>query len=191
MKPTIISLITFLLLGCAAAGIPYTNDPMTKLNYAYQLMGSQGRGLAAEKLGLEALTELEKSNDIYGVAEAHIFLGLFYKNRSYREHKDFYEKHNEYDPTASKSIKHFELAAKAFEEDGDYWGVSKALFAMGNAYLTDNDKLLGCSKFTQSLEVYKSDKNVFVGRVHPHNPAFETYEAMVKGFIEKHCAIGV
>ena len=40
MKLTIISLITLFLLGCAAAGVPYTSDPMTKLNYAYQLMGT-------------------------------------------------------------------------------------------------------------------------------------------------------
>ena len=33
--------------------------------------------------------------------------------------------------------------AKAFEEDGDYWGVSKALFSMGNAYGTDNDYVNG------------------------------------------------
>lgn len=191
MKLTMILLITLLLLGCAASGVPYTNDPMTKLNYAYQLMGTEGRGIAAEKLGLEALAELEKSKNTYGVAEAHTFLGLFYKNRSYREHKDFYVKHNEYDATASKSIKHFELAAKAFEEDGDYWGVSKALFSMGNAYLTDNDKVNGCAKFTESLEIYKSDKNVFVGRVHPHNPAYKTYDKMVEVFIKKHCASGV
>jgi TPR repeat protein len=191
MKLTIISFVTLFLLGCAAAGVPYTNDPMTKLNYAYQLMGTQGRGLAAEKLGLEALSDFEKSKNLYGEAEAHTFLGLFYKNQSYREHEDFYTKHNEYDPTASKSIQHFELAAKAFEKDGDYWGVSKALFSMGNAYLTDNDKVNGCAKFSESLNIYKSDKNVFVGRVHPHNPAFESYEAMVESFIEKHCKIGV
>ncbi|MDO6569088.1 hypothetical protein Q4561_18595 [Alteromonas sp. 1_MG-2023] len=188
MKLTVVSLITLFLLGCAAAGVPYSNDSMTKLDNAYQLMGTQGRGLAAEKLGLQALAELEESNNTYGVAEAHTFLGLFYKNESYREHKVFYEKYNEYDPTASKSIHHFELAAKAFEEDGDYWGVSKALFSMGNAYLTDNDNANGCSKFQESLNIYQSDKNVYVGRVHPHNPAFESYEAMVKSFIEKHCA---
>ena len=188
MKLTIISLITLFLLGCAAAGVPYTNDPMTKLNYAYQLMETQGRGLAAEKLGLEALVDLEKSNNIYGVAEAHIFLGLFYKNRSYREHKDFYEKHDEYDETASKSIKHFELAVKAFEDDGDYWGVSKALFSMGNAYGTDNDYVNGCIKFKESLSIYKSDKNVFKGRIHPHNRAFKSFDAMIEYFISKYCA---
>lgn len=188
MKLTIISLITVFLLGCAAGGVPYTSDPMTKLNYAYQLMGIQGRGLAAEKLGLEALADLEKSKDVYGIAEAHTFLGLFYKNRSYREHKNFYIKHNEYDPTASTSIKHFELAVQAFEADGDYWGVSKALFEMGNAYLTDNDAVNGCSKFNESLTIYLSDKNVFKGRVHPHNPAFKTFDEMVEKFIEKYCA---
>ena len=143
MKLTVISIISLFLLGCAAAGVPYTSDPMKKLDYAYQLMATQGRGLAAEKLGLEALSDLNKSNNVYGEAEAHIFLGLFYKNRSYREHKEFYIKYNEYDPTASKSIKHFEQAAKAFKKDGDYWGVSKALFSMGNAYVTDKDYVNG------------------------------------------------
>ena len=191
MKLTIISLITMFLLGCAAAGVPYTSDPMTKLDYAYQLMGTQGRGLAAEKLGLEALADLEKSKNTYGVAEAHTFLGLFYKNRSYREHKEFYIKHNEYDSTASKSVKHFKLAAKAFEEDGDYWGVSKALFSMGNAYGTENDNVNRCLKYNESITTYKSDKNVFVGRVHPHNPAFDSYEAMVQSFIKKYCESGI
>lgn len=191
MKLTIIPLVTLLLLGCAAAGVPYTSDPMTKLNYAYQLMETQGRGIAAEKLGLEALADLEKSNNTYGVAEAHTFLGLFYKSKSYREHKEFYIKHNEYDPTASQSVKHFELAAKAFEEDSDYWGVSKALFSMGNAYGTDNDYVNGCIKFKESLAVYNSDKNVFKGRVHPHNPAFESFDAMIESFITKYCESGV
>jgi hypothetical protein len=191
MKLTIISIISLFLLGCVAAGVPYTNDPMTKLDYAYQLMNAEGRGLAAEKLGLEALADLEKSNNVYGVAEANTFLGLFYKNNSYRYHKEFYVSHNEYDPTAGKSIKHFGLAAKAFEKDGDYWGVSKALFAMGNAFATDNDYVNACAKFNESLVTYKSDKNVFKGRVHPHNPAYESFDAMIEAFISKHCASGV
>jgi hypothetical protein len=191
MKLTIVSLITLILLGCAAAGVPYTNDPMTKLNYAYQLMNTEGRGLAAEKLGLEALADLEKSNNVYGVAEAYTFLGLFYKNSSYRYHKEFYISHNEYDPTAGKSIQHFKLAAKSFEKDGDYWGVSKALFSMGNAFATDNDYVTACAKFNESLSTYRSDKNVFKGRVHPHNPAYKTYDTMIEAFISKHCTSGV
>jgi lipoprotein NlpI len=178
MKLTIIALFTLLLLGCSVAGIPYTSDPMTKLEYGYQLMNIQGRGLAAEKLGLEALTDFEKSNDIYGIAEAYTYLGLYYKNKSYRERKAFYVKHNEYDPTATKSIKYFELAAKAFEKDDDYWGVSKVLFAMGNAYGTDKDNVNSCIKNKKSLIVYKNykrDNNSFKGRGHSYNPAYKSY----------------
>jgi hypothetical protein len=191
MKLTVISIISLFLLGCAAAGVPYTSDPMKKLDYAYQLMNTQGRGLAAEKLGLEALSDLKMSKNLYGVAEAHTFLGLFYKNRSYREHREFYIKHNEYDPTASKSIKHFELAAKAFEEGGDYWGVSKAFFSMGNAYGTEQDDVNRCAKYKESLSIYRSDKNVFKGRIHPHNPAFKSFDAMIESFIAKYCESGV
>ena len=191
MKLTIISIITMLLLGCSAAGVPYTNDPMTKLDYAYQLMGTQGRGLAAERLGLQALSDLEKDQNIYGIAEAHTFLGLFYKNQSYRFHKNFYEKHNEYDPTTAKSIEHFKLAALAFEKDGDFWGVSKALFSMGNAYVIDDDFRNACVKFNESLSLFNSDKNIFKGRVHPHNPAFKSFDAMIEAFIGKYCTNGV
>ena len=84
-------------------------------------MGIKGRRIAAEKLGKEALTDFRKLKNIYGVAEAHTFLGLFYNNKSFREFKVFYIQHNEYDPSAAKSIKHFTLAVKAFEQYGDYW----------------------------------------------------------------------
>ena len=141
MKRVIISIISIFVLGCSAAGVPYTSDPMKKVSQAYQLMNTDLRGIAAERLGLQALADFEKSNDAYGIAEAHTFLGLFYKNKSYRDHKDFYIKHDEYDPTSAKSIKHFELAVDAFEKDGDYWGVSKAYFSMGNAYLVDEDQI--------------------------------------------------
>ena len=191
MKLTILSAISLFLLGCAAAGVPYTKDPMTKLDYAYQLMNTEGRGIAAEKLGIEALADLEKANDVYGVAEAHIFLGLFYKSKSYRAHNDFYTKYNEYDPTATKSIYHFKQAAQAFENDGDFWGVSKAYFAMGNSYITDNDHIAGCLKFRESLEIYNSDKNVFKGRIHPHNPNYKSFDAMIEAFIVKYCQSSV
>jgi hypothetical protein len=187
MKMILISLISLLLFGCSVAGIPYTSDPMTKLDYAYQLMGIKGRGIAAEKLGLDALADFRKLDNIYGVAEAHTFLGLFYKNRSYREFKDLYIQSNEYDPTAAKSIKHLTLAVKAFEQDGDYWGVSKALFSMGNAYVTEGNYANGCIKFNESLSIYRSDKNVFKGRTHPHNTDFKTFDGMIESFILKYC----
>lgn len=154
-------------------------------------MNIQGRGIAAEKLGLEALDDLKKANNVYGVAEAHTFLGLFYKSKSYRAHSDFYTKHGEYDPTATKSIYHFEEAAKAFNSDGDLWGVSKAYFGMGNSYITDNDNINGCLKFKESLEIYNSEENVFKGRIHPHNPNYKSFDAMIESFIVKYCESGV
>ena len=187
MKRIIISIISIFVLGCSAAGVPYTSDPMKKVSQAYQLMNTDLRGIAAERLGLQALADFEKSNNAYGIAEAHTFLGLFYKNKSYRDHKDFYIKHDEYDPTSAKSIKHFELAVDAFEKDGDYWGVSKAYFSMGNAYLVDEDQINGCTQFNRSLTIYNSDKNVFKGRVHPHNPAFDSFDEMIEAFIDRYC----
>lgn len=187
IKPVIVSIVVLALMGCAAAGVPYKNDPNQKLNQAYQLMNSEGRALPAEKLGLEALSQFGSQNNWYGVAESQYFLGTFYKSKVYRSYKEFYVKHNEYDPTSRKSISHFKEAILAFEKDGDYWGVSKSTFAMGNAYATDNDLESACSNYRNALEIYHSDKNVFKGRVHPHNPTFESYDSMIESFIEAKC----
>lgn len=181
------SLVVLLLLGCSAAGVPYMSDPMDKLASAYELMGTQGRGIAAEKIGLEVLKTLKGSDKAYEIAEAHTFLGLYYKSAVYHEHKDFYIRQGEYEPTASKSISHFKLAARAFEQYGDYWGVSKVYFALGNAYLTDRDNCTGCRYFERALSIYRSDKNVFKGRVHTYNSAYPSYDAMIEAFIKARC----
>jgi len=187
MKKIFILVIVVLTLGCAAAGVPHTNDPEKRLEFAYQLMNTPGRGIAAERLGLQSLSEFEAAGNVYGEAEAHTFLGLFYKSSAYREHKDFYVSHGEYDPTSEKSISHFKEAEKAFEKDGDYWGVSKVIFAMGNAFASEKDMKNACSSYKESLDIYRSDKNVFIGRVHPHNPNFGSYEEMVESFIQLQC----
>lgn len=187
IKATIIVCLSALILGCAAAGVPNTSDPNKKLSNAYYLMNSEGRALPAENLGLEALADFKAANDMYGVAEAEHFLGTFYKSGVYRAYSDFYKKHDEYDPTATKSIFHFNNAIQAFKKDGDYWGVSKSTFALGNSYATDNDLDNACKNYRKALEIYKSDKNVFKGRIHPHNPSFESYEAMINAFIKSKC----
>ena len=187
MKKIILMALISVLLGCAAAGVPYTNDPMEKLEYAYQLMNTEGRGLAAEKLGKEALLDFENNANVYGVAEAHSFLGSYYKSQAYRYHKDFYIAHNEYDPTTEKSIQHFQRAKSAFEKDGDYWGVSKVVFGAGNSYASIGQIDKACKAYKESLEIYRSDKNVFKGRVHTFNPAFESYEDMILAFIRAKC----
>lgn len=189
MSTKLISIIflSALLFGCAAAGVPYTRDPTEKLSNAYYLMNSEGRALPAEKLGLEALSDFKAANNIYGVAEAEHFLGTFYKSSVYRSYSDFYIKHNEYDPTAKTSISHYREAILAFEQDGDYWGVSKSTFEMGNAYSTDKDYENACINYRKALEILKSDKNVFIGRVHPHHSNYDSYESMITAFIKVRC----
>lgn len=177
------------LLGCAAAGVPYTNDPWKKLAYAFQLMQLEGRALPAEKLGLQALNDFEKEQNWYGIAEAEYFLGSFYRSPAYRNYQDFYSKHNEYDPTGQKAISHYQKSIIAFAKDGDYWGVAKSTFEIGITYLRDSDVENACISANESLATYKSDKNIFKGRVHPHNQKFESFDAMIEAFIKDNCPI--
>ncbi len=78
-----ISTITIftLILGCAAAGVPYTSDPDKKISYAYQLM-STNRYIPAKKLLDEAVEIYEKNKDIKGQVEANFAYGNYYKQVS-------------------------------------------------------------------------------------------------------------
>lgn len=189
LKSISIYTIIVTLLGCSAAGVPYTSNPYKKISYSHQLMHIEGRGIAAEKLGLEALKEFEKRNDPMGLAESHFFLGQYYKNPSYRLHKNFYEKYREYDPTAEKSISHFRVAKSNYLKAGDYWGASKALFGMANAYATNSDYKSACDKYDESLEMYRSDKNKSkeMGIRHPFNQNFTKYDKMIEAFKDQNC----
>lgn len=175
------------LLGCAAAGVPYTNEPWKKLAYAFQLMKSEGRALPAEKLGLQALSDFEKDQNWYGIAEAEYFLGTFYRSPAYRSYEDYYSKYNEYDPTGQKAILHYQKSIAAFTKDDDYWGVAKSTFEIGITYLRDSDVENACISANEALSTYKSDKNIFKGRVHPHNPRFESFDAIIEAFIQDNC----
>jgi tetratricopeptide (TPR) repeat protein len=176
-------LSALLLSGCAAALVPYTSDPYKKIEYAYSLWRDQ-RPQPAERLGKEALADFEKDNDIFGQAEAHHFLGNFYKSREYKNVNFF----PSYDPTSKTSINHFEKATVLYKQEKDMWGASKAIFSMANAYSIDKNLEKSCELLNESLRTYKSAVLTPDSRgrthLHTHNPNFKDMESMIRGFMK-------
>ncbi len=175
-----------LIAGCSAALVPYTSDPGKKIDQAYALT-SEGRAIPAERLGKEALAEFERKQNVFGQAEAHHFLGAFYKSAAYREYKKYFSEYaGAYDPTQKTSRIHFEKAAMLFRQDGDLWGESKSLFEVANTYQVDGDSNTACMFYNRALRSYESKENVFKGRIHTQNPNFKDMAEMIRAFMKRY-----
>lgn len=148
---------------------------------------NSNRPLPAERIGKGALTDFEKDKDIFGQAEAHHFLGNFYKSRAYRN-EILFKNSPTYDPTSKTSIFHFERASALYQQENDSWGASKAIFGMANAYSIDGNKEKSCELMNESLRTYRSARITpdSRGRTHIHtiNPKFKDMESMILGFMK-------
>jgi len=174
-----------ILSGCAAFGVPYTSDPLTKLSYSYTLM-NQGRPLPAEKLANEALESFTKDGNTFGMADVHIFFGQLYKHSSYRSFSKYYEEQGEYDPTNGKAIFHSQEAVELFESIGNFTQTAKAKFALANAYLGSNNEK-ACLLYDETLEAYEKGKTVNPGDSFQFNQYYKTFEGLVEAFKGEYC----
>jgi tetratricopeptide (TPR) repeat protein len=75
----ILILSVFSLIGCAAALVPASNDPKTKINQATQLFLEQGRAEGAVTLLNQAILLAREQNDKRREAIAEFYLGEIYK----------------------------------------------------------------------------------------------------------------
>ena len=185
-KVLTLSGFALVMLGCSAAGVSYTSDPMQKLADGYELM-NQGRAIPAETLGKEALLSFQESGDQYGLAETHIFFGQLYKHRAYRDAAEYYTKYNEYDPTNEKSITHTRKAIDIYVVIGNYTQAEKGKFALANAYLK-NDKNMACNLYEDSIISLKKGSVENPGETFYFNPNFASAEDMISSFKTRYCA---
>ncbi len=66
-------------MGCAAALVPASSDPKTKINQATQLFLEQGRAEGAVTLLNQAIPLAREQNDKRSEAIAEFYLGEIYK----------------------------------------------------------------------------------------------------------------
>ena len=179
-----LSVVTLNSIGCSYALVPATNDPSKKIDQAYQ-MWELGRWIPAEGLGRQALDISIKKGDLVGQANAHRYLGNFYKGRLYRKHRDWFAEGGKYDPTTELSRSHFQRAVDIWERMDDAWGVATDIFNIGTTYSIDGNKEKACEYYAKAINIYQSPKSVFKGVYHPWNKSFKDFPSMVKAFSGK------
>ncbi|MGE5768290.1 MAG: hypothetical protein ACM35H_13965, partial [Bacteroidota bacterium] len=136
--------------GCAATGVPKTDDPAQKLRDATMLYDQQERPLPAEKLIQEAIEIYQARGDNLGLAEAYRQYGFFFRSETVGNNAALYASQGFLEPTATienryqKSAEYFRRAGELFEDEGRFDNLSNAQLNEGFTYHFMNERALAC-----------------------------------------------
>jgi tetratricopeptide (TPR) repeat protein len=179
-------IMIFLLSGCAAMGVPETNDPIEKLKWADELYDQQGRPLPAERLINEAIEICKRNNDLSCLGRAYLSYGFFFRAPSVEKWQKYYKENGFYDRTAAyenrlmKSKEYFEAAISKFMETKEYDALTNAYLNLGFTYYFMGDHNSECEPYAKSLEFYlknietNPDANVALP------PGFSSYKEYIR-----------
>jgi hypothetical protein len=151
--------VVVVLAACAAAGVPVTSNPDTKVQEAIVLVDQQGRPFPAEKLIVEAIQEYKTAGDESGLADAYRAYGLFFRSRTlanasyaahYRE-KGFLDKDASYDTRYDRSLYYFTMARKLYGAAGKDDLLSNVEFHIGDVNVLKGDTAAACSAYEDAL----------------------------------------
>lgn len=158
---TLITICIFILIGCAAVGVPQTNDPAKKIGYAYQLFDKQQRPLPAEKLIREAIDIFKTQNNSYGLSEAYRAYGFFFRSAAVEKYQKHYKANGFMEPGATfenrykYSIKYFEKAGAINLGNNEYDKLTNIYLNMAFTYEFAKNNLKACEYYKKSLSSNK------------------------------------
>jgi tetratricopeptide (TPR) repeat protein len=151
-----IIVLSIILAGCAAMGVPETSDPDKKIEYSYILFDQQQRPLPAERLIREAITIYKEIDNDLGLAEAYRAYGFFFRSPSIKKWQKHYETNafmengatyaNRYD----KSIEFFEKAVDILKKHKEYDTLTNVYLNMGFTYEFANLPENACEQYKMS-----------------------------------------
>jgi tetratricopeptide (TPR) repeat protein len=151
------TLLLIILAGCAAFGVPATNDPKEKLSWAYTLM-KNGRPLPAERLIKESIDIYSRENNVPMLAESYGLYGLleyFYPKSKQKPNKTAIE-------NFEKSLKYYDdfftknpLNNADPSYAGYYFSASSCAEHLGNSYDPQTDHDQKCRAYAKCLEYNK------------------------------------
>ena len=146
------------LVGCSAAMVPYSSDPMTKLEQSKVLLEELDRPLPAEKLIREAIEIYQSQNDTLGLAEGYRKYGIFLRSYTVKKWGAFYIEHGFLDKTATygqrfdKAIEYLSKSREIFVNAKKYDDmVSNVDLNMALAYEEKGEHELACKALDSSL----------------------------------------
>lgn len=179
-----------LLIGCAAALVPYTNDPAKKISQAYWLFDDNQRPLPAEKLILEAIDIYKKNNNQSGLATAHTAYAIFLRSYAVEKYQKNYMKNGflnksvSYENRLEKSIEYLELSKNHYLLESEYDNLTNTYLHMGFTYAVAEKEIKACNAFKKSI-----DANLTFKEKNPETPinlgGFKTFKDYIINVIER------
>jgi len=158
----IVMLVSILLTGCAAMGVPVTNDPREKIGWALNLYEKQNRPIPAERLLKEALDIYQSNNDELGLAETYRQYAFFLESvtiekwESHYRKNGFMDKSVIYDARYEKAVEYFQKARDIYSKKAKYDLLTNIDLVTGNTYLTYiGDQNKACKYYDRSLADYQ------------------------------------
>ncbi len=186
IKLTLIFVMSSILAGCAAVGVPTTSDPIEKLKWASDLYDHQGRPLPAEGLIKEAIDICAKQNDQSCLGKANFEYGFFFRSPSIRDNEEIYRKHGFLDKTATfdnrltKSKEYFQKSVEHYLNTTEYDSLTSAYLNLGFAYYFLGEHQNECEPYIKSLE-YNARNIAANPNAHVVTPAgFATFSEYIK-----------
>ncbi len=144
------------LAGCAAAGVPHTNDPYEKLNWAGGLVHVGSRPVPAEALISEAIAIFEQRNDELGLAAGYRAYASFFASPAIEGRRQWYAQYGFRDKAAtlenrfSKSIEYFQKAEAIYTRHNRSDWLTYVNLNMGLTYQVMGDLNSACRAFERS-----------------------------------------
>jgi len=185
LRHIVIILTLISLVGCAAALVPYTNDPKQKVSDAYWLFDEKQRALPAQNLLLEAIEIYKNDGNETGLAEAYTAYGIFLRSYAVDKYSEHYKetgfKNGEirFSDRYKMSVEYLDKSRAIYENQQKYDDLTNIYLHMGFTYLTNDNVQKGCDMFIKSLDMNK--------RFMSNNPdaklnlsGFKSYEDYIK-----------
>ena len=161
MRHIIIILTLISLAGCAAALVPYTNDPKQKISDAYWLFENKQRALPAQKLILEAIEIYHKNDDKSGLAQAYVAYAVFLRSFAVNRYAEHYKETGfdggkiTFEDRFNGSIEYLKKTSAIYEEKQEYDNLTNTYLHMGFTYLASNNIPKVCDMYLKSLDMNK------------------------------------
>ena len=195
LKNIFILNVLLILTACSAAGVPYTNDPFQKLQYATELYDKYNRPLPAQRMIFEALETFKQNNNEFGIAKAYRTYAFFLQSPAVGKFEPAYRKSGFKDKTVNfdnrykKAIEYFEKTASIYKKLAKYDQLSNIYLSMSsNYFLVQNNNLKACNYLDKSLNSHLNHKkNNPDDKVFTHSK-FKTFSGYIKAVkIETKC----
>ncbi len=145
---TILLLSLLSLFSCAAALVPASNDPQTKLNQAASLF-QNGRAVGALSLIKQAIPMFEEKGDKEGLARAYLAYGDVYKSGVSEGAVKL--------PDLNKAAESYKKAAEVYHTLNFSLSESMYLWFAGSLYGSAGDLKSACSNLNQAEKAFKLD----------------------------------